>query len=442
MEQFTWPWQYNFPPFFTLQPNLATREKQIEAWSSLVLQYCQHFKRFDLDVVEAQHSDLFQNDKINHNLEWLDKQKSRCRIFWRSPADWGKLIYDWIVSTGQLQSVCTLYELAHGEDTVNEAFHGISEEVLTESLKTLEDTGKAEIIRSDSSVGGYVYALRPTPEMWTKNLLKRTQVLYLMDTSTVVLHLELKPGSVVVEAGCGSGSLSHVMLRTIAPHGKLFTFDVNAERVDSVRRDFAKNGFEAMTVVEQRDVCSDGFGVTEVADALFLDLPRPWEVIRRVKTVFKPNRVCRFGSFSPCIEQVQKTCEALRKERFVEIDVLECVVRYYRVSSITMQTPRVLTTSSRPIEPARKRFRAESHKAQDDKPGDGTARNLTVVQQQNPNPSSFLTFTPEPPEQPSHTGYLTFATVLPRRQTTVAEDHSSDIVAVTPLFNRETSNTS
>ena len=35
-----WPWQYSFPPFFTLQPHKDTRDKQIEAWRHLVLNYC------------------------------------------------------------------------------------------------------------------------------------------------------------------------------------------------------------------------------------------------------------------------------------------------------------------------------------------------------------------------------------------------------------------
>ena len=56
-----WPWQYSFPPFFTIQvsillilthahdpwqwlipqPHSATRAKQLEAWRHLVLNYCQ-----------------------------------------------------------------------------------------------------------------------------------------------------------------------------------------------------------------------------------------------------------------------------------------------------------------------------------------------------------------------------------------------------------------
>ena len=48
---------------------------------------------------------------------------------------------------------------------------------------------------------GYVYLLQPTAELWTVNLSHRTQILYSTDISVVILQLNLKPGSVVVESG-------------------------------------------------------------------------------------------------------------------------------------------------------------------------------------------------------------------------------------------------
>lgn len=42
---------------------------------------------------------------------------------------------------------------------------------------------------------GWVYLLRPTPELWTKVLLHRTQILYAADISLICTMLELRPGS-------------------------------------------------------------------------------------------------------------------------------------------------------------------------------------------------------------------------------------------------------
>ena len=48
---------------------------------------------------------------------------------------------------------------------------------------------------------GYAYVLQPNPELWTVNLPHRTQILYTPDISMILLNLEVKPGSKVIEAG-------------------------------------------------------------------------------------------------------------------------------------------------------------------------------------------------------------------------------------------------
>lgn len=48
---------------------------------------------------------------------------------------------------------------------------------------------------------GWGHLLRPTPELWTLTLPHRTQILYTPDISMIVMQLELKNGSVVVESG-------------------------------------------------------------------------------------------------------------------------------------------------------------------------------------------------------------------------------------------------
>lgn len=47
----------------------------------------------------------------------------------------------------------------------------------------------------------FMVMLLPTPELWTLSLPHRTQIVYTTDISHVVLRLNLKPGSVVVESG-------------------------------------------------------------------------------------------------------------------------------------------------------------------------------------------------------------------------------------------------
>ncbi|XP_028559178.2 vacuolar protein-sorting-associated protein 25 [Podarcis muralis] len=171
MMSFEWPWQYSFPPFFTLQPNVDTRQKQLTAWCSLALSYCRLNKLYTMTVAEAQESPLFNNWKLQRklplesiivvleelrkkgNLEWLDKNKSSFLIMWRRPEEWGKLIYQWVSKNGLTNSVFTLYELSNGDDTENEEFHGLEESMLLRALQALQQEHKAEIITLDDGRG-------------------------------------------------------------------------------------------------------------------------------------------------------------------------------------------------------------------------------------------------------------------------------------------------
>ena len=164
------PWQHNFPPFYTLQPNAETRKKQLEAWRSIVLDYCQSKNLTTLDLREIGQSELFNNTQIKRrlseealaavfneleekgNVEWTDKAKTRCNIYWRSLDEWGTLIYNFIKQKGQTNTVWTLYELIEGSDVVGQPFYGLEEAVLIKSLKALQVQKKAEIFDNNEGV--------------------------------------------------------------------------------------------------------------------------------------------------------------------------------------------------------------------------------------------------------------------------------------------------
>ncbi|KAJ1532303.1 hypothetical protein ONE63_000911 [Megalurothrips usitatus] len=184
---------------------------------------------------------------------------------------------------------------------------------------------------------GSAYALHPTPELWTVTLPHRTQIIYTPDISMILFQLELRPGCIVIESGTGSGSLSHALIRAIKPSGHLYTFDFHEHRASVARSEFQSHGVGDFVTVAHQDVCQNGFGseVERKADAVFLDLPHPWEAVPHAVNAMKDSggRLC---SFSPCMEQVQRTCEKLRGLGFVEISTLEVLIKEYQVSARTM----------------------------------------------------------------------------------------------------------
>lgn len=260
--------------------------------------------------------------------------------------------------------------------------------------------------------GGFVYLLAPTPELWTLALPHRTQILYVADISFVVSFLELKPGSVVLESGTGSGSLTHSLARAVSPTGHVHTFDFHEQRADAAREDFVRNGVAAVVTVKVRDIQGEGFPeeLAGVVDGVFLDLPQPWLAIPSVvKSLRSDGLVC---SFSPCIEQVQRTCEVLSTEQFADIRTFEVLLRSYEVRHENLSTSFDCSEQTW----LKESMKSPPHKRQragdvEEKDGAGDTNGAA-----NPNlGSKVLVRQPRPviarpyPETKGHTGYLTFA---------------------------------
>lgn len=189
------------------------------------------------------------------------------------------------------------------------------------------------------SCAGFVYALAPSPELWALALDNRTQVVYPHDASIVALNLELTPGKVIIESGTGSGAATTVFARAVAPQGKVLSFEFHEERALAAREDMKLLGLDnIVNVFVGVDVMKNGFKTVEdgFVDAVFLDLPAPYDMIDETARVLKSNgSMC---SFSPCIEQVKKTCERLRDGPFHSIRTITCPLKTYETKERYMTT--------------------------------------------------------------------------------------------------------
>ncbi|KAL7435166.1 hypothetical protein ACHAXH_002542 [Discostella pseudostelligera] len=158
---------YFFPPFFTIQPVLSTREKQLEQWRELILKYHTHHK---IKTLVLHDCPLWKNTTIKRELdpegirvimndfvksgngEWEDSEsRTRCRILWRRPEQLAEDIYDWASANGYKNSVCTVYELHSGEDVNGTSFQGADEQLLRRALEILEGQGKCTMFRGQVS---------------------------------------------------------------------------------------------------------------------------------------------------------------------------------------------------------------------------------------------------------------------------------------------------
>lgn len=68
----------------------------------------------------------------------------------------------------------------------------------------------------------------------------------------------------------------------------------------------------SLITVGVKDIQGEGFPdeFSGLVDSVFLDLPQPWLAIPSAGKILKQDGV--LCSFSPCIEQVQRSCETLK----------------------------------------------------------------------------------------------------------------------------------
>ncbi|KAI7826379.1 tRNA methyltransferase complex subunit Cpd1 [Kickxella alabastrina] len=248
---------------------------------------------------------------------------------------------------------------------------------------------------------GFVYLLHPTPALWTQVVPHRTQILYLPDISFVSLHLDLKPGTVMIESGTGSGSFSHSIARTIAPTGHLYTFEYHEIRAATARKEFLDHNLSHMVTIEHRDVIANGFGMLNAADAVFLDLPAPWDAVAAAKDALRKDTIGRICCFSPCIEQVQRTALALDEHGFSDIRMYECLAKDHEVRVVS-QPDIEEAISGQKVNFKMSKFDRKKRKLESGAGYSGSEQNGSSV-------STDILMTKPVDVARGHTSYLTFA---------------------------------
>ncbi|PSS23483.1 hypothetical protein M430DRAFT_217579 [Amorphotheca resinae ATCC 22711] len=228
----------------------------------------------------------------------------------------------------------------------------------------------AEVVAASS---GFIHLLPPTPENWTISLPHRTQVVYTPDYSYILHRLRARPGTNIIEAGAGSGSFTHASARAVysgypemgdvngsttkkRKRGKVWSFEFHEQRHMKLEKEIHDHGLDGIVQITHRDVCEDGFlvnGESPNADAIFLDLPAPWLALPHLTrskppplkgpngiaptdsvsngdaspkpfvSPLNPSAPVHLCTFSPCIEQVQRTVSAMRQLGWVDISMVE-----------------------------------------------------------------------------------------------------------------------
>lgn len=184
--------------------------------------------------------------------------------------------------------------------------------------------GKPYGFIGETHLGRPFYCLKPSLSDLMMKVKRTTTVVYPKDLGYLLLETSIGPGSRVIEVGTGSGSLTLVLARLTAPDGRVYSYERNEEFSANARNNVVRLGTSNNVEYFIRDVAIEGFLQTD-CDAVFIDVPEPWDIVPHAAAALKGGH--HTVSWSPNIEQVQKTVNALKAHGFIRIRTVEIFMR-------------------------------------------------------------------------------------------------------------------
>lgn len=181
-------------------------------------------------------------------------------------------------------------------------------------------------IKVNSHLGSPFFLLQPSLADVLKDLPRISQIMYPKEIGFILVTMGIGPGQVVLEAGTGSGSLTTAFAYSVGDTGQVISYEIRPDMQEKAKANLQKLGLSNRVTFKLRDI-AEGFDETGV-DALFLDVPNPFDYIPQVKKALKPGGF--FGSLLPTTNQVSRLLVELRRANFAFIDVLEIMIRYYK----------------------------------------------------------------------------------------------------------------
>ncbi|MEM0297265.1 MAG: tRNA (adenine-N1)-methyltransferase [Zestosphaera sp.] len=180
------------------------------------------------------------------------------------------------------------------------------------------------------STGVTAYVVKPTlTDLMMKFFRRATQVIYPKDLAYMLLESGVGEGSRVAEAGVGTGFLTAVLAWFVGRDGRVYGYEINEEYVKVALNNLENAGLSERVVIKNRDI-TQGIDERDL-DALFLDMPNPWEVFPHLKNSLKPSAPVIM--FVPSVNQVLKVLEHVKGFRhLIKVKVSELLLREYQAS--------------------------------------------------------------------------------------------------------------
>jgi tRNA (adenine57-N1/adenine58-N1)-methyltransferase catalytic subunit len=194
-------------------------------------------------------------------------------------------------------------------------------------LKSLLDLEPGSVI--NTSLGEPIIAFKPRLSDLVDSFDRPTQILYPKDIGYALYRFGLKNGDIVIEVGTGSGALTASIAQSVAPDGRVYTYENRKEFLRSAQKNLQKTGLSRLVTFRNIDPI-DGFLEKNVAAAV-IDLGDPWKMVTPAWDALEGGGI--LAGFTPTVNQLEKLAEALRKNGFLVLEAVELLVREFKTEA-------------------------------------------------------------------------------------------------------------
>ncbi|NPA70877.1 MAG: tRNA (adenine-N1)-methyltransferase [Crenarchaeota archaeon] len=181
-----------------------------------------------------------------------------------------------------------------------------------------------------TSLGHEITITRPRiDEIMLEKYERPTQVIYPKDAAYIILRGGVGPGSIVVESGCGSGFMTTFLAWYVRPDGRVISYDCRREFIEIARKNISMLGLDKYVEFRERDIIREGIDLPDnYADAIVLDMGRPWDVLEEAYRVLKSGRTLTI--YVPSILQVERVLRKYKSAGFEDPEVVEILQRKWK----------------------------------------------------------------------------------------------------------------
>lgn len=155
---------------------------------------------------------------------------------------------------------------------------------------------------------------------------RRCSILLPKDIGIVISYTGLGCGDRVVDAGTGAGAIALHFANVVGKQGRVYSYEIREDFANIAQSNIDQFRLDNVEI-KNKDI-KEGIEEKDI-DLVFLDLPKPWEMMELVYDSLKTGGWV--AVYAPYIEQVQILHKIAKKVGFSQINSIECILREIEV---------------------------------------------------------------------------------------------------------------